>query len=557
MKPFILIFILLFFYKVESFAFEESGRIVLLIQQGHHREALDLYTQHYKEGEGHDYELLHRIGLEILNQGFSSNDPEIQLLALFGAGVSAHQDAYPILEGSLRSAHPQIQLVAIHSLATAQHDDADKALNLVMGSRNPIVRLEAVNQLCLKKHPNAVAQTESLMAKMPKQILPLFPQLYAMVGDQQSIRLLRRLLADPSEKVRLAAILSVARYGRDDFLPQLRQLSLQLHFSQQEAAASALGILKDDRSVAQLQRMARSQYPTVSLAASQALHRLGKEEALVSVQQAATKGDLFAIHVLGELPGAEQTLAVLAKDPDLQVRINAAIALLKRGQSSCLPGLKEILIKDRRDLVFIETHSPGGAFTSWKALSSGSQVLSEDVAAYVADLQFKEGILEKAKQGLPEADFLTLAALILATGQNEIVPTTIALLEELETEQAINVLKTYQQKIGAPLVRHYCNLALYRLKEEGPYGESLRQWVRGQFGEALIRFLPVIPWQEREGSVRFALTPEEVSGLLVKAFEAFASQQDEAGIELLLEAIRDGNAKNKYALAGLLLRATQ
>ena len=55
----------------------------------------------------------------------------------------------------------------------------------------------------------------------------------------------------------------------------------------------------------------------------------------------------------------------------------------------------------------------------------------------------------------------------------------------------------------------------------------------------------------------FELTPQETSRLLVDAFEAFVSAQDDKGVDMLISVIQSGNTKNKYALIGLLMRAIQ
>ena len=55
----------------------------------------------------------------------------------------------------------------------------------------------------------------------------------------------------------------------------------------------------------------------------------------------------------------------------------------------------------------------------------------------------------------------------------------------------------------------------------------------------------------------FTLTPKETSRLLIEAYETLAESHEMEGIDLLIEAIRLGHKKNRYALAGLLLKAIQ
>jgi HEAT repeat protein len=531
-----------------------QGHLLFLLQQGEHEQALKIYQEEFQASGQHDFELLHQMGLRILDYGFRQNDPECQLLALFGAAVSAHEDAYYILEESIKSPYSPIQLVALSALARFQNDRADQAMMRALGSPSLEVRYEAIHQLCKKKHPQAISQAESLMYKTPRAFMAIFPPLFAMIDDAHSTRILRKLFNHSSQTVRLAVILSIAKYQRDDLLPQLRQQASQLQFALQEACAATLGTLKDEVSIPKLEKLALSQYSTVSLAAHVALYQLGREASIKAIELAAQKEDLFAISALSSIPDRSEVLLELLENPNVQIRFNAIIALLEHNHSRALDLISEVMIRDKKDLAFTAYHSPGHVFKAWKVTSSASQLLKDDLNAYHEHLELKESILEKVRKLSPK-HFIALAHQILSKQQNDLVPHTIELLEHLDTKEAIECLKQHQQQFGAPLVRHYCNLALYRLQEPGPYAEQLRQWVKAQSQTQFIRFQPFSPWAFGENS--YTLTPEETSKLLIESFETFATQQDTQGIETLIEAIATGHAKNKYALAGLLLRATQ
>ena len=94
------------------------------------------------------------------------------------------------------------------------------------------------------------------------------------------------------------------------------------------------------------------------------------------------------------------------------------------------------------------------------------------------------------------------------------------------------------------------------MAEEGPYEEELIAWVKARGGEQLIRFR-----EEADEPTAFSgphvLTPEEASSFLIEALETLASKQNQAGIEILVHTMAYGNPKNRYALAGLLLRTTE
>lgn len=532
----------------------EVGRILFLVHQGEHDRALKLYKNLFQSRKQHDYELLHQIGLKILSEGCYKNDPESQLLSLFGASVSAHEDAYDILEHSLKNRFPEIQLVALNALAHFQTDRADQALLRALGSSFLQVRYEAVHLLCKKKHPQAVNQAESLLYKSPKALWPLYPSLFASSTDPHSTNILSKLLSHFSEKVRLAAILSISKYERDDFLQKIRQRACHCSFALQEASAYTLGCLKDTEGVPLLKQLTTSQYSTVALAAHLALFHLGDENAIKTLEKCAQKGDVFAIASLGTISDQSHVLLQLLESSEPQVHFNALIALIEQNHPRGLELIDEILLRGKKDLAFTPYHSPGKSIKAWKVISSASQLLKNDPFAYQEHLNLKISLLKKVS-AQEESHFIDLAHQIFTKQQNDLIPATIELLEELNTKKAIECLKQHQQQLGAPLVRQYCNLALYRLNEPGPYGEQLRQWVNVQSKTEFIRLRPINPWEYGESC--FTLSPEETSQLLIEAFEAFATQQDSFGIETLIEAIATGHAKNKYALAGLLLRATQ
>jgi hypothetical protein len=553
--PWILILIIALGFPLNLISSDsQSGRILFLIQQGEHQQALTLYQNIYQANHAHDYELLHRIGIGILDHGFRQQDPEIQLLTLFGANIAAHEDVYYILEESLKSRLAPIQLVALASLSQIQQDRADQAILRVLGNSHLLVRFEAVNYLCKKKHPQAVNQIESLMFKCPKILLPLFPQLLAKLGDPKSTRILRKLINDPSEDVRKAVILSMAKAGRDDFLPQIRQQALLHHYTQQEASAYALGIFKDGYSLDKLNKLAKSQYPSVILASNWALYQLGQESAIEVIEKLAGQGDVFAIAALGSLSDRSEALLKLVDHSNLQVRMNAILALFEQHYSGIYPFAEEIVIRNNRDLGFVSLDSPGGAFQAWKILTGASGIFKEDLEAYKNHLEFRENILNKLRE-LSAKDFIRLAYKIFAVQQNEMVPLTVELLEDINSIESLECLKIHQQKLGAPLIRNYCNLALYRLGERGSYGEQLCEWVKNHHHIDLIQFRAFDPWEPKKNN--YTLTPIETSRLLVETFETFASNQDQLGIELLIDVIANGHKKNKYALAGILLRATQ
>jgi hypothetical protein len=534
----------------------ESGRILYLIRQGHFQSGIDLYEKNVEETGCHDYSLLQQIGLTLLDLGWKSNDKEIQLLTLFGAGISAHDQAAAILEQAINSSEPRFQLVAINFLSRNYTDNAGRFLNHAMRSDFLPIRLEAAFHLAQKQHQKAALQIESLMYKVPPTALPAFPQLLGMTGDRDAIAILRRLMSHPSLPVRVAAILSSAKNGRDDLLPEIRAMSHHHQVEEQEAACVALGMLKDEASEKKLRELSHSSSSSVKLAALQALYRLGREDTAPQIIEMACIGNLYAATILAEVADSEDTLFKLCGSDEINLRINAALSLLERRDPRCLPFLHELFIKDPRDLALSQTTSMGTGLTAYKIIPSALQNLKSTPVAYELTLNLKEQSLIKTLE-LPEKHFIEFADLVFTSGQTDLVPVLCRLLEDLRTPEAIRLLKVNRERIGAPLVRNWCNLALYRIRENGPYHDNLKAWLNNHQCHDLIQFRTLLPWEIRgSASTPYQLTPQETSRLLVETFETFAQLQDEEGISLMLNAIKEGNRKNRYAIAGLLIRAT-
>lgn len=549
----------------ENTAFQENlkcthscpKQALYLVHKGQIDAALDLYLSFYQSSKTHDTEFLQQLGISLLEQGSRNSDPEIQLMAIFGAGISMNERVIPILGRALNSPVPLLQILALNFLSRNQTDDADRYVLRALQSNFLIVRLEALHQIALKKHLKASSHIESLMGKVDTSLLPLFPQLFALVNDTDSVKNLRKFLSHHEDDVRIEAIISSAKCGRDDLLPKIRSLASHHLPAQQEASALALGELHDEASVEILSRLSRDPKTmlNVRLAALKSLYTMGRTEALWDIQHYAKNGDLFAIALLGELHGAEETLYTLSQSSDFAIRLNASIALLKRQDVRCLPLLSDILLKDSRDFAFTKIVSRGKGLSYWKPVASARQQFGESQVELEISLHLRESLLEDVLE-LPEEHFLAIVTQIFDRQQNDLVPSAIELLEILQTPKAIQLLKTHQQRPGAPLVRNYCNLALYRLGEEGPYADNLASWMNQQAKETLIQLRPFVPWELDDERTVYQITPHETSRLLVETFEAMTKKQDNKGIDCLLKAIKDGNNKNKFALAGLLIHAT-
>lgn len=534
-----------------------QNHMLYLMHSGDLVRALEEYRSYTKQVGCHDVDVLERIGLVLLDQGYRTKDPEVQVLTLFGAAISMNEKALYIIEEAMSNEQPQIQLMALNFLAKYHNNRADQIMHRALTSNIVLIRFEAALHLAAMKDQKAVGQTEALMVKVPEQAWCLFPQIYGLIGTPEAKKILRKMSSHKDEMVRIATILSISENGHDDMLPIIRRLASHHEPAQQEACAIALGVLHDETSVPRLRELAKSKADTVSLAALVSLYQLGHKDAKEQIEAMAMKGSIFAIYQLGKIPGSEPVLAKILQSTNPHIKTNAAIALLERRDIRCALPLVELVLRGPKDLALMQVESPGKSMNCYRVVPSAQQNFKDTPALAELSLHNKEDLLAKVVE-LPEDIFLKIADVIFETQQNELIPALIAIMENHPTPKTIDLLKKHQQKAGAPLVRNYCNLALYRLKQEGPYGDYLIAWVSQQQNVDLIRFRPLLTVEEREtNTAQYELTPQETSRLLVEAFETFASTQDDKAIDLLISVIQQGNAKNKYALIGLLMRAIQ
>jgi HEAT repeat protein len=535
----------------------EKEQVSYLMQSKEVDGALDLYDNYRKEIGRHDFEILVQMCSIILQHGIKGSDSTAQLSSLYGTSVASLNSSLDILEQGIKSQNIETQLASLQMLARLHDDRGDELITKAMASPFLMVRMEAGYHLAERKHRKAVGHLEALMYKIPPDFWFYFPQFFALVGTHEAIEMLKKLMENPYAMTRVEALLNAARFGRDDLLSRIRAHATHSHPDEQEAAATALGMLKDSVSIPRLEKLSKSSYSSVKLAAFRSLYHLGDTKALLPIFDIAKNEDLFGIALLGELPGGEEVLEELQKNSHINVRLNATLSLLFQRNPSCMKNLEEFLLSDSKDLGFQPISSIGHSLMAWKAVPSLRQhqkQLSMDLSGVT--LQLRERILAATLE-LPEESFLSIASRVFEHKQLELVPLLVQLLENHATPGALDLLKKNAERVGAPLARMYCNLALFRLKEKGPYEKRLKSWISEAQKLEMIRFRPSVPWNMRNTLSTYELAPEESTRLLLECYEALSEQHDEQGIEIILQGLRSGHPKNRYALAGLLIRTLQ
>lgn len=542
----------------------ESGvsklHIFYLLQSKQLPQAIDLYREYQKNLGAHDFEVLQQMALILLESGARSTDPELQLASLYGSLIAGIEIPIDVLEAGIASPYPQMQMATIQSLGSLQEDRSEELLTRAMSSDFFFTRMEAASQLAARKARTAVGQIESLMHKVPEGMRFFFPPFFARIGTHDAIAILRQLMDSPFHMTRVESILNAARFGRDDFLPMIRSHATHLNIAEQEACATALGWLKDSKSLPLLKKLERSPSDHIKLAAKRALLALGDLGAEEGIAKMAREKDLFAITVLGEVLDRDEELIALVKDQDLQLRFNAVFALLQQKNPKAKDYLLEFLLRDSRDLGFQPIYSLGNSLMAWKVIPSALQHRQKELNYDLCSLSLhvREAMLRECVE-LPEETFLSIANGIFDSRQTDLIPLVVRLLENGQTPPMLDLLRARAQMAGGPLIRAYCNLALFRLNQGEEYRKAVCQWIDLKKQEEMVRFRPMLPWELRlaKQTSPFELTPDEHSRLLIESYQSLAMEHEEMSIEIILNGIQQGHSKNRPILSGLLIQAIQ
>lgn len=542
-------------FSSATFASDKT-QILFLLKTNEIEKAFTLYQKNYTDKP--DFKLLEEMATLLLKEGILSSDPETQLLTMYGASIAKLLCPLHILEEGLESDNPYVQAASIRTLAEMGEDGTDEILMKAMHSSFLMIRIQAAHVLAMRGHKKVLGPIESLMRKLPIQAWVFFPEFYAQIGNSQAISILKSLLHSPVTEVRLSSIYYAAKHNRDDLLPLIRSMATHVDLGEQEMAAFALGAFKDAGSKELLLKLQEAKEPEVALAASFALTQIGESKAEEKIIELAKKKNPFAISLLARYEKGRDTLAELLHDKEPSIRLNALISLIKHKDPRSLSALGEFLFHTHQDLGFMPVSSMGHALRAFRIIPLATAKAKQDQGELLAITQaLREELLTDSLE-FEEPLFLLIARKLFETKQLALVPLLVHLLENRHSDATISLLQEMATHSRVPLIRAYCNLALYRLEATGFDEKALYSWVEREKESHLIQFRTKASSKKKNKLTSiYALTPEETSNLLIESYQALAIRHDPKAVEILVNAIAHGNPKNRYALAGLLLLAIQ
>ncbi|MFA5250177.1 MAG: HEAT repeat domain-containing protein [Parachlamydiales bacterium] len=523
---------------------KNQNYLLYLASSGYVEKALSFLPHFYQTK---DYAFLQNLALLILESGLKSEKTEESRLTLYGAGVALSTHSLRILEKGLFSPDLPSQLIALHYLSLLQDSKSDYLIKKALGSDFLEVRAEALFHLCLKKDPMALGQMEALRGKLPAFFKPFFPQFLALIGTPEAAFHLKHYLSDENPEARLEAILSIAKHKREELLFYLKKRFKEASNPEKEALLWAFGAFGDTLYLPEFKELAEQGNLNLQIRSILTLNQLGEKRFNRLLLQKAKEGELLAISACAFLTESTSLLKELALSPNLQVKINAALALLEKKAEGGLAAILEILTSN----LFLEPHfSSGRTLRYVQAYSTYLPTIDPEIS-----LQLKEALLKAALE-LKENTFLEIAEKLIEKEKTELMPALFRLLENLKTPAAVKLLKTASQS-SLPIIRICAHLALFRLEEKGPSETFLCEWIEEEAALAKIKLKNFDTASKHYDQSQFELSGDELSRLFLEILSSFVEKHSSKAPELLLKAMVLSPKCNRYPLSGLLLRSTE
>lgn len=529
-----------------------ENRIFFLANHQDFKKALSLYYEN--KDSGHRPHLLMHMAKNLLNEGLQHSDIKIQLLSVFASKIAGYEKCTSLLKQALLSPYPEVQLAALHTLSNFDSEEAIETIQKAFSSNFYLVRIEACYILAQKKRLESIEQIEAFFHKAPDEVKPYFCRLFAFLGNPSSLNYLKNALISSQIDMRLQAILQSAAFQRREMIPYIKQVLTHPNFKEQEAALFALSQLKDESSIKMFEQLLDSPFENVGLMASFALYHLGQFKQAGHIEKYAKKDNLFAIHLLGQMATDPSLLKEKLLSRSAHVRFNAFLSLLERKEKGILGLLKDYLFQEEHDLGFYPIFSNGMSMQAIKVFSGLSKQIALNPHLAQSSYQTRLYLLTKAFE-YDEEELLPIAEMVLKSNETQLIPIVVHMLETLKSPKAVTLLKHFQQKMGAPFVRMYCNLALFHLKEKGNYFNELKIWLEKHLDQDFIQLKATDETLSFEK--KYELTPEEKSQLLIESTLLLAQSDQQGCLDLLLNAISKTKKENRYALAGLLMKALE
>ncbi len=530
----------------------DDKNILYLISAHKIDEAITLYQKKYTSS--HNYPLLRTLAHSILESSINNPNDDIKLLSIFGAQISGQFSTLPFIKNSIiHYKNPIVQKSLLNLVASIHEGWVDHFL--VQTLRSPFIelRLDALYHLIQRNHPDAFGHIEALVRLVAPEFRHYFIELFAMDHSDASTNKLKLLLNDPDTSMQHATISKLIEHNREDFAGDIASFLSHTDPSKQEIASLAMGLFRMTNTKDTLIKIAKSSFTDSALTAKYALTLLGYEKYNEEILSMAKDDNLFALNLTQDNPKSYNLHKENIKSNDEKKALVSALALLSKKDPQCKNQIKSLLKLDTNNTCLVPISTLGGALSY---LDKDSIYKFRHKEMQTRARNFTKSILHSTliqAASLPEETFLDIATDVLENKQTFLLPPLINLLENINSEKTNKLLSEYSNSLGSPLIRYYCQLSLYRLRNNK--SSSLISWLKIQKKEPIFDISEKRATKLKNESSSYSLSTDDKGNLFIETIEAIVARHDEDSVNLILSLLHNSHYKNRAILAGLLLKS--
>ncbi len=559
-----LAFLALFFSQGHCDFSEKDRNRILYTSQKSVPDALKLYLDSLDSQQHHDFSILRALGERGLKQSLLSSEASIRKGAIIGASLSSSAEALDILSLAMETEDPFEQLLVLSAISSHLSTTTDELLFKAMNSPYPIIRLEAAYRLAGLKNTKVIDYLHTFIHQLPEQVQTLSATIFLKLDTEEANAYIHELLGSKQSSIRNAIAVLIGDCQKKCFLSALRSLATSALPSDQEGAVYALGMLKDGSSYPLIKNLLKKNNPDIALAAAQALIMIGAGEESSRIIKEQIQEELpRAIYTARWLPrqdGIPLLLPIFLHTNNEEAKLSAALALiqLKCPHPKLLDFLTNWLETPFHGRVIVPSFSKGRATQSWKyaqiLLPSNPNERNKALSSIQA---IEEHILSFLLQ-LPEEDYLPYVERILHSPKTKLVAKTIHFLSQVGNEHSLELISAVSNLPGEPVIRAYADLALYNMTKEPEKKHALHRHVKNLIKETLLLVDMEKPHPNPDSTyLRYQITPEMRSQLMLDILEALVASKSPADIRLLIDLMIETKAPNFPILSGLLMRIVE
>jgi HEAT repeat protein len=492
-----------------------------------------------------DYSSCDHLASNLIEKGLLSDKPSEILIALYAGLICEKNLDVGRLDNLFKLEIPFIQHLILNHFQNFDLYVAYPTIKRALSSPDLGIRLHACQILAHSGHKEGLGQLEALMHRVPLEFRYIFADIFAQLGSKDAHIQLKTLLEDKLWTNRVAALLAVADFRQDGLLPYLRTSLSHTQPAEIEAAAYGLGCFGDLDSSKKLDTLMKSKVDEIALSSALALHRMGVYTAKEFILNKAKEKDLYAVNLLSEITSTSAELDFLLSDQDLNIRLNATRALVKKRHPSGLLHAYSLL-KD------LPPMTP--KFSAGRTLFSLKMDRRKETLEYA--LAFRKQYAYEIFSEIFCYPFEELRPYLEQLIKNkEWVPLITRLLYERGDENALSFLQKLSQTPGNPYLRIHAELALYQKKPSLYLRTKLLDYLQKYKDDELVRFQGEIKKQLRYSEMFLEPTPEEKSELFISIMQALCVNKDKQIAKTFLSLLEKGHPSNRPLIAAFLLLA--